>query len=323
MPSLIKRFHQLGFFVNKQGFWFVIIISLVACLINLYMKLDVTPTWFNGHLDRNHARLLEFSYTNNEQSRLFQFLIPELFRKIFGLSVINAYILQRFLFTFGVFLLFYLFVKKWFDKSLSILCVVILAIMMAYTYRNHLQESAPLLSLTFLVALWTIREKKTYLYTLILLFGSINNETMLYLPAVYFFVNFETWKLDKFLILGGKTILTALPAYIAVVMIRFIINIDAPHLGEIWNLTRNLKNIDDLFLSFNLFWIMAFLKFRQKPLFLQRSLLTVPLFIIPHMLTGIISETRQMIPLGFIIIPASIIYLQGFFKTNRIIVKTD
>src|SRR5262245_64222774 len=68
-------------------------------LINLVLKLRATKDdWFNGRLDENHQKLLAFEYTNNEQSRLLQFLIPESFVRFFGLSVQHAYMVQRWLF---------------------------------------------------------------------------------------------------------------------------------------------------------------------------------------------------------------------------------
>ena len=57
------------------------------------------------------------------------------------------------------------------------------------------------------------------------------------------------------------------------------------------------------------FWFYALLRYAKKPLFLQRSALMIPLFILAHLLTGIISEVRQMLPLGFIIIPMALYYL--------------
>ena len=57
---------------------------------------------------------------------------------------------------------------------------------MPLTYFNHLQESAPLLALTFLLALWAIRERRTLVYTSVLFVGAFNNETMLFLPASTF-----------------------------------------------------------------------------------------------------------------------------------------
>ncbi len=61
-----------------------------VALIELQAKLSVTRAWFDGTLDGNHRLLLAFQYTNNEQSRLLQFYIPEAFVRLLGLSVITC-----------------------------------------------------------------------------------------------------------------------------------------------------------------------------------------------------------------------------------------
>jgi hypothetical protein len=184
------------------------------------------------------------------------------------------------------------------------------------THVNDLQESAPLLALTFLGVIWAIREHKTGLYLFILLIGSINNETMLFLPALYFFYNFKEFEIKSVTKLAINTILLALPAFIAVGIIRYI-NIDSPHLGGALHFYDNLIRVHRLFYAFNLMWLLAILFFKQKPLFIQRALLSIPLFIFPHMITGIISEIRQMIPLSFIIIPASLFTILELFRLIR------
>jgi hypothetical protein len=59
---------------------------------------------------------------------------------------------------------------------------------------------------------------------------------------------------------------------------------------------------------FGAFWVYAVIGPR-RPVFLQRALLMVPLFIIPNLVTGYFQEARQMLPLGFIIIPSALFYL--------------
>jgi hypothetical protein len=131
---------------------------------------------------------------------------------------------------------------------------------------------------------------------------------MLFVPAVYFFVNLQPSQKHGVVKLMIKTVVLALPAFVVVGIIRYI-NIDRPHLGGAWHLYENMRHIGSPLLIFNVFWVLAFLKFKEKPLFLQRALWTIPLFVIPHMITGRIAETRQMIPLSFIIIPSSIFFL--------------
>ncbi len=287
---------------EKRLLVWVSIFSLILTVVTLKLKLITTPSWFNGALENNHRLLLDFNFTNNEQSRLFQFYIPELFIRLFKIDIVKAYILQRGLFTFLTFLTFFYFCKRWFNNIQAFICVFLFALVMAFTFKNHLQESAALLSLTFLWTIWLIRDKKDWLFSLVLAIGSINNETILFVPAIYFFYNFDTSK--SIFKLCIRTILLALPAFIVVGIIRYI-NIDRPHLGGAWHFIENLHKLDRLIFIYNVFWILPFIYFKRKNGFLKRSLLTFPLFIIPHLITGIISETRQMLPLGFIIIPAS------------------
>lgn len=299
-------------------------IYIILALINLRAKLAVTPVWFNGKLESNHELLLAFQYTNNEQSRLLQYYIPEVFHSAFGLSIPNAYILQRWLFIFLAFLGFHFYLRKWFDSSVAFAGVAFLAAIMPLSYQNHLQESASLLLLTFGLALWAIREHKTIGYALILFIGALNNETILVLPMVYFCYNFRSWEIRQVLHLSLLTIGTCLPAYLTAGTIRYITR-DRPHLGGAWHLPDNIQGLfqnlkftpleyfkaEYLFIIFifGVFWLLAFRHFSQKPLFLKRAWLVIPVFITIHFLTGITKEVRQMLPLSFIIIPMALFYL--------------
>lgn len=299
-------------------------VYVFMALINLRVKLSLTPAWFDGTLIENHQRLLAYQYFNNEQSRLLQFYIPEAFKRLLGLSIVHAYILQRWLFVFLAFLCFHFYLRKWFDSKLSFAGVMFLAAIMPLCYFNHLQESAPLLLLTFLLALWAIREHRTVWYMLVLGLGSINNETMLILPAVFFFYNFKGFELRHLVRLSAVTLVSSLPAYVLAGAIRYI-NRDRPHLGRAWHWPDNTElfwqqlgafpldywqatYLYILFL-FGAFWVYAFLRYSKKPLFLRRAALMIPLFIFAHLLTGVIYEVRQMLPLSFIVIPMALFYL--------------
>src|SRR5215204_6733821 len=291
--------------------------------IDLRVKLFTTPAWFDGQLIRNHASLLEFNYTNNEQSRLLQFYIPELFHRLFALSTEHSYILQRFLFVSLAFICFHIYLRRWFDARVSFCGVLLLAAIIPFTYYvGDLQESSPLLLLTFLLGLWTIREHRKILTATVLLIGGINNETMLILPLVYFLYNYETRNMRNLLVLCRDTFLVSLPMILAVGVIRYI-NWDRPHLGGGWHLPDNLEGIINgymgywgFFFIFGILWVYAFLQYERKPLFLKRASLIIPFFIVAHLLTGIIFETRQMLPLSFVVIPMALFYIFPTFAST-------
>lgn len=306
----------------------IIIISVYAALsfINLRSKLAATPAWFSGSLRENHGLLLQGVYTNNEQSRLLQYLIPEFFHRLLNISIEHAYILQRWLFVFLAFCCFHFYLKKWFNDAVAFAGVTLLAALMPLVYFNHLQESAPFLLFTFLVGLWAIRERNNLVFIFVLILGIMNNETALILALAYFAYQLPQrlkdihWK--SLLQSIGATVMVSLPATIIFASIRWITR-DNPHLGTPWKLPYNvvgiLSNLThlDLFelhravylyplFLFGLLWIYGFLHFKSKPLFLRRASLIIPFFIAGHMLTGNIYEARQMLPLGFILIPLAL-----------------
>jgi hypothetical protein len=292
-------------------------IYLFLALIQLSAKLKVTPGWFDGSLESMHARLLARDYTNNEQSRLLQFLMPELFVRTFGLSVPHAYVLQRWLFVWLAFTLFHLYLRYWFSPAQSFGGVCFLAAVMPVTYIHDLQESAPLLMVTFLLGLWAVRAERPVLFALALLVGAADNETSLFLAAVF---ALAAWPGKPFGAVAWRTAAVTAPALVFTVLVRFV-NRDRPHLGGAWHLGDNLEGLwkgllappldyartqvlSPLFL-FGPMWVLAFFGWTRKPRFLRGALLAVPLFILPHFITGIISESRQMVPLAYILIPGA------------------
>jgi len=299
--------------------------------INLRTKLFLTPDWFNGILTRNHNLLLNFEYTNNEQSRLFQFLIPEFFTHFFNISIEHAYILQRWLFTFLTFICFHKYLRKWFSKQESFSGVLFLTTIMQLTFANELQESSSFLLLTFLLGLWAIREKQILPILITFFIGGLNNETMLFLPIVYFFYNFTGFSFKKLAYLSIKTIIISIPLIITIGPIRYITR-HHEHLGGAYHLPDNLQGIIshaqykflDLFMAcylyiffiFGAFWLYTFFDFKNKPLFLRRASLMIPFFLAGHLITGKIMEVRQMLPLSFIIIPMSLFYIFTKSKTE-------
>jgi hypothetical protein len=321
---------KIGTFLNKifhnRELLLFAAIYFFLSLTNLVLKLRLNPAWTDGTLEGNHYRLMAFQYTNNEQSRLFQFLIPELFHRTFSLSIESSYALARLLFVFLAFVAFHFFLRKWFSQAESFAGVLILSGSLAITFLiNDLQESAPLLMLLFILALWALREKKDLLFAgLLVLGGGLTNETMLVLAAGYFFYRISSFKFSDIMKTGFTTFLIALPAFLVQGGIRYI-NRNQPQLGGGFHLLDNLQGlwseirnpIDALFhgiyvypfLVFSIFWIFAMIGYRKSPHYLKTMFWVIPLFVAGNLITGIISESRQMIPLGFILIPISLFLL--------------
>jgi len=303
-------------------------IYFIFSYLNLAVKLWQTPTWFTL-LERNHRLLLAFQYTNNEQSRLGQFYVPEFFHRLLGLSVSHAYMLNRFLFVGLAFIAFHRYLRRWFGAAESLAGVLCLAAILPFTYMNCLQESAPQLLFLFLLALAAIRDEQPIFLAVVLFLGGMVNETMFILPAVYFFYHLRFDSLRTVLITIGRSFLVGVPIMLSLFPIRWI-NRDRPHLGGAWHWTDNwegiLRDAPRIFdrpheafywyfiIMYGVLWVYAVLGYRSSPRFLQRAAWMIPLFILAHLITGIIKESRQMVPLAPIIIPMAWFYL---FRTNN------
>jgi hypothetical protein len=292
--------------------------------LDVRCKLIVTGSWFDGTLEQNHAALLAFQHTNNEQSRILQFYIPETLIRVFGLSVSHAYILQRWFFVGLCFVLFHLYLRRWFSRGLCFAAVCLVAAILPFSFMDDLQESAAFLMAIFVISLWTIRDGPPWSFALALFVGALDNETCLALPVVFFADRFSGWRPKALWNATWRTLAVAAPAVAYTVWIRYITR-DRPHLGGAWHWNDNWAGIwKDLmmnpidyyrarylyiFFIFNVLWVYAFLHFREKPRFIRATLILIPAFIIPHMITGMILEVRQMVPLAFVVIPAAMFWI--------------
>lgn len=311
--------------INREAKIFLPVYFCLS-LVNLVLKLRLTVSWTNGTLAHNHQLLMAFQFTNNEQSRLLQFLPPELLRSVFSLSIETSYAVTRLLFVFLAFVAFHYFLRKWFSPIESLAGVLVLSGSMAVTFLiDDLQESAPLLMLLFVLALWAVREKKDLWFAILLLIGGgLTNETMLVIPVGYFLYHLPSRQWRNLFRTGLRTGLLALPAFAVQGLIRYVTR-NNPYLDSGLRLPDNLQRLwGELshpayalfhgtfiypFLIFSAFWVLAILGYSKSPLFFRKVFWIVPFFIAGNLITGIISESRQMIPLGFIIIPMALFYI--------------
>jgi len=121
--------------------------------------------------------------------------------------------------------------------------------------------------------------------------------------------------------IGLRTVLLSAPAFAAQGILRYITRFQ-PHLGGAFHWPDNIQGIWSelvfpyqaifqgnyiyLFLVFSIFWFLAVVGLFKSPLFLRRVFWITPFFLAGNLITGKIQESRQMIPLGFIIIPLAL-----------------
>jgi hypothetical protein len=296
-------------------------------LTHVRLKVRAAPDWLNGQLAYEHGRYLAFTGSNNMQSRVLEWLIPEGLVRLFGLDVPHAYMLQRFVFVWVALVLFHVYLRRWFTPGLAFGGACLLAACLPFTYIHDLQESAPQLMVSFLACLWAIRAGRPVLFSVALTIGALTSETVLVLPTVYFFDRLRGWKLRELWAAGWRSVAVAAPAFALLAPIRYLSR-NNEHIGGGWHLPDNLKGLyHDLFerspftyhethglysgvlFIYGALWLYAYLGWRRKPHFVRAGLLMVPFFLGCHMLTGIIAEMRQLIPLAYVVIPGAFFWL--------------
>jgi hypothetical protein len=213
--------------------------------------------------------------------------------------------LQRLAFTTLALFLLLGFVRRWLNDAAAFATIILFSLLVSYTARNDLQESAPLLACTFFAALWALREERPWLCAAITWIGALNNETMLFIPVLLVITEARSWSMEHLAKVFGKAVLIGLPAFLTVAAIRYTTR-HLPYLGGGWHLQENIMALDAVLLFFGVFGVLAFWRFRELPVFLQRGLLATPLFLLPNLMVGVITETRLLLPLCAFVLPAAL-----------------
>jgi hypothetical protein len=203
----VKLKPVFAFVKNREFLVFSPVYFFLSYLL-LILKEDSARMWWDGTLVSVHSSLMAFNYMNNEQDRLLQYLVPEILHRLLDIHIIHAYALARLGFIFLAFLVFHFYLRRWFSSGESFAGTAVLAVSIPLAFTvNDVQESAPLLMLTFIACLWAIRDDhRIWFAVLLLLGGGLTNESALVLPAVYFFYNARSFKFKELFRVGWQTV---------------------------------------------------------------------------------------------------------------------
>ena len=306
----------------KGSRWqWIFLMYLLLAMASVRTKAFITIGYFNGALEHRHQDLLNGVSTAPNQYRLLEYYVPEWIHSLFHVSVTDAYIAQCLVWTALIYLTCHLYLRKWFDLKVSVIGTLFLAATMQWTYFDHLKESEPLNLLIFILGFYAIREDSWTWLLRLLVVGSFNKLTVIYLPAVYFQCGFRVIAFSRLI---TRTALLFLTVVIISVGIYWYYR-NSPYETDLVQISYNLSglaaslrllplsfyrawHLGVLFL-YGIFWITAFISWKAKPLFLRRAALIIPFFIFGHLMIARIDESRLFLPLAPIIIPMGLWYL--------------
>lgn len=221
----------------------------------------------------------------------------------------------------------YLYTRVWFTPSQTLIGVLFAAISMTVGFRDHYFQPWSLLEpAIFALGLYWIVKKRWFLLGGLILVGSFNRETTLFILVVYFFTQISLRKLDIAWWVENKTALLRLVIYgsiwLAVFLgLRLALG-QAPHtetLGEI--LQTNLRphsltlTIELVLLFLGVYWIFTSKGWKHSPNFLKQSIWVIPVYLIFYGMFGIWYEVRLLTTLYGIFIPLGLCFL--FYKESN------
>lgn len=299
--------------------WYIFI-YLFAAFVYLRLNTVVARQLLNFELLGIHNNLINGTHYAPLQYRLISFYFPELLHRVLPISIKLSYMIPRYIWISLSLIIFHQYLKKWFTEKISHIGTLYFCVIIFWTIRSNIQESEPLNIFIFILSMLLIIEEKYYILLLIIIIGSFNKLTIIFIPAAYFLYNFKRvtfWKLTI------KTILLFLPVFAICGGLRYYFR-NNPYQCELIQLHYNFSSIFFIakpIILYNLFWILPFISFKSKPIFLRRVSLIVPVFVVLHFIIGIVFEVRLFLPLAPILIPMGLLTI--FNGTNHLRKQPD
>lgn len=252
---------------------------------------------------------------------VYRILIPFVVTAVHNIlpfvSTVDIDFLLKILILVACQLSFYYFLSNFYSRSVSYLAVFLLNAFLSISLSSiqgpTTIETADLFNvLVFIVALIALLKGSNALLYIILLIGTLNRETTLFLLPIVVLHNVHS----------KQPILTSILASLAVVVpftvLRLFIDTPDPSWFTIQGLPRNIPFIDDdyrseaivsnihVFVLLGPLALIALFDLNKHHVFLKQMLYVVPPFLATHYIFGTIIETRLWMPLYVIIIPGAL-----------------
>ncbi|MEJ5228898.1 MAG: hypothetical protein WHT65_02750 [Pseudothermotoga sp.] len=238
-------------------------------------------------------------------------IIPEDFKQVFDdksdLSrVIYGYATMRFFFTVLILLFLYQWCKLFVDELISYLGIFVLAVFMAFSYGDFLQQEFIISLFIFVLSLTLIYKSKPWwvILVVILMHSFVRSDHALFVAAIYTFYNFS-WHRKSFL---KNTVLILLPILITI----FLSKVAFPQAKYYTPLIRIKDNFTDpwalVYPVVTFVLPFLFLKRINKVEFFYRTWLWIIPFVVLNATVALTREIRLFLPMLVYLLP---LFLMG------------
>jgi len=245
-------------------------------------------------------------------------MLPEDVKQVFDdnsdLSrVINGYATMRFFFTVLTLLCFYQWSKFFVDDFTSYLSVFALAVFLAFSYGDFLQQEFPISLFVFVLSLVLIYKNKPWwmVFMVVLAHSFVRTDHALFVAIIYALYNFSWHKRSLF----ENSVLIFTPVLITVLLSRVIF----PQAKYYTPLIRIADNITDpwalVYPTVVLILPLIFIKEIRGIVFFRKTWFWIVVFVALNFVVALMREIRLLLPVLVYISPA---FLMGVKRVYNI-----
>ncbi len=274
-----------------------------------------------------HERILQGSGESPWIHRVLVPLLAEGLRPIFAAlgapqpaDLEYGYLTWRWIFIFGLFLLFHRYLAHWLEPPWPLLGTVLLAALHGPSFANYWFQPASAADLLIWVAaaLLTLRGRDRWLFPLVLV-GAFNRETVIFAILIHGALRLGKEPRAR---LQLRMVALLLCWAIPFVGLRLWLGSQgwaqgSNPLGLFW---ANLSSPDWLAYAacfFGLLWALPVLHWRRLPADLQRVCLVMLPYLALQLLFGRIREVRLLLPLAMALVPVYLLVLAAAHEEKR------
>ncbi len=219
-----------------------------------------------------------------------------------------SYLLWRWVFTFGLLLLFHLWLESWVEPPWVVGGVFLLAALHPPSYLFYWYQPASALDLLLWTAAAVISMSgrgHNWLFPLMLL-GGLNRETAVFIPLIYLALRLGREPTGRLLLRTFALETVWLATFVG---LRLMIGVKEPKVTPLQVLQENLTHPSWFVYALSFFgvlWLFPLLDWRRLPKELKRLALALTPYLGLQIVFGRIREVRLILPLALVLIPIAL-----------------
>lgn len=293
---------------GRRERWLMLSLAFVLSLIlaNIHVYTIDRP-----HVDGqrvSHQQIADHVSPAPYQYRVLQPMLVELGLRALGFppgdrEFLALYAAIRVLCTWVLFVSFFAFLRRWFPPDRSALGTMIVAVLIPFTYRKYGFQPSSIMELAcFALALNLIAGRRGFWLTLVTLVGTLNRETMIFVPFLYLLWWWPRLEKTDYVNIAAGVAAWAAPFFVTRALWPTLTNLTLVGPSISHNITDMLGNVDVALMIVPWVTISLFARYRAPSPF-RRTLWFYAAWVPVHFVFSLWDEVRYYLPPLLLTVP--------------------